>query len=82
MASAHAVQQTLLLVVDQLTAITSADSTTFAPGYPAPSPSRPPAYPTPTVSESGTLPAGVTFDSGTDVLSGTPATTDLGGAIR
>ena len=60
-------------------AITSADNTTFIAGSPDAFTVTATGSPVPTLSESGTLPSGVNFDASTGVLSGTPATTDLGG---
>ena len=60
-------------------AITSADNTTFVDGVPGSFTVTATGTPPPTLSESGTLPSGVSFDASTGVLSGTPATTDLGG---
>jgi autotransporter-associated beta strand protein len=70
-----AANRSFTLTVDQATAITSANQTTFvvlsagsftvtATGFPTPD----------TFSETGALPAGVTFNATTGVLSGTPTT--------
>ena len=71
--------QSFFLVVDQQAAITSADNTTFVDGSPGSFTVTAIGTPPPTLSELGALPSGVSFDASTGVLSGTPATTDLGG---
>jgi uncharacterized repeat protein (TIGR01451 family) len=65
--------QSFTLTVNQVTAITSANSATFLVGTAGSFTVTATGSPTPTLSESGTLPAGVNFNASTGVLSGTPA---------
>ncbi len=72
--------QTLTVVVGQAPAITSATSTSFAPGVAGSFTVTTTGYPAPALGETGSLPAGVTFvnnGNGTATLSGT---TTAGGA--
>ena len=64
--------QPFTLTVNDATAITSADTTTFTTGSAGSFTVTATGYPAPSFSESGTLPAGVSFNSTTGVLSGTP----------
>jgi hypothetical protein len=59
-------------------AITSAKSTTFAPGTSASFTVTATGVPTPALTESGTLPPTISFVPATGVLSGTPTTGDVG----
>ena len=72
-----AATQTFTLTVNQVPAITSATSQSFAIGIANTFTVTATGFPTPTLSESSTdmLPSGVTFDAATGVLSGTPAAT-------
>ena len=71
--------QDFTLTVDQMPAIMSADSATFAVGALGSVTVTATGSPAPTFSESGALPTGVTFNDTTGLLSGTPATnTDAG----
>jgi len=65
--------QSFTLTVDQSTAITSANNTTFLAGTAGSFTVTATGFPTPTLSESGALPSGVTFTPGTGALAGTPA---------
>ena len=64
--------QSFTLTVNQATAITSANATTFLAGALGSFAVTATGYPTPSLSESGTLPSGVTFNTTTGQLSGTP----------
>lgn len=64
--------QNFTLTVNQPSAITSANATTFKVGDPGSFTVTRTGFPAPTVSVSGTLPGGVTFDPATRVLAGTP----------
>ncbi|MFZ3264080.1 MAG: putative Ig domain-containing protein [Terriglobales bacterium] len=67
--------QTFTLTVNQVAAITSANSTSFTSGTPAAFTVTTTGYPVPSLSESGALPSGVTFvdnHNGTGTLGGTP----------
>jgi hypothetical protein len=66
--------QSFTLTVNQASAITSANSTTFTVGAAGSFTVTVAGSPTPTLSESGALPNGVTFNATTGVLSGTPGT--------
>ena len=61
------------ITVNQVPAITSANSATFTVGTAGSYTVTATGYPTPTFSETGSLPTGVTFNASTGVLSGTPA---------
>ena len=68
--------QSFTLTVDEPTAITSANTTTFIAGSPDTFTATANGYPTPSLSESGTLPGGVTFTdngNGTATLAGSPS---------
>jgi hypothetical protein len=65
--------QNFTLTVDQSSAITSANTTTFIVATAGSFTVTATGFPTPTLSEGGALPSGVTFNAGTGVLSGTPA---------
>jgi len=67
--------QSFTLTVDQVPAITSGNSTTFAVGTAGTFTVTATGSPVPTLAETGTLPGGVTFNSTTGVLSGTPTGT-------
>jgi hypothetical protein len=72
--------QALTVVVGQAPAITSATSTSFAPGVAGSFTVTTSGYPAPSLGETGTLPSGVTFTNngnGTATLAGT---TSAGGA--
>ncbi|MBN9619589.1 MAG: hypothetical protein J0H43_07640, partial [Actinobacteria bacterium] len=74
--TAGSVQQTLIIVVTQPPAITSAASTTFTTGTAGTFTVTTAGYPNAALSESGALPNGVTFTDngdGTATLAGTPA---------
>ncbi len=62
-----------MLAIDQSSAISSGNSTTFTTGAAGTFAVTATGFPAPTLSESGILPSGVTFNAGTGVLSGTPA---------
>jgi large repetitive protein len=62
-----------MLAIDQVSAISSGNSTTFTTGTTGTFAVTATGFPAPTLSESGMLPSGVTFNAGTGVLSGTPA---------
>ena len=67
--------QTFILTVNQVPAITSANSETFAIGVQSSFNVTATGFPTPTVSMEGTLPTGITFSGGTGgaALTGKPA---------
>ena len=68
--------QSFTLTVNQASAITSANSTTFTQGHAGSFSVTVTGFPVPSLSESGALPSGVTFvdnGNGTGTLSGTPA---------
>ena len=64
--------QSFTLTVNQVPAITSANSTTFAVGSAGTFTVTATGSPAPTFSETGALPTGVTLNGSTGVLSGTP----------
>ena len=64
--------QSFTLTVNQVPAITSANSSTFAVGAAGSFTVTATGSPKPVLSESGALPSGVTFAAATGVLSGTP----------
>ncbi len=65
--------QTFTLTVNELPAITSANTTTFTVGTAGTFTVTATGHPVPALSESGALPSGVTFNAAAGVLSGTPA---------
>jgi hypothetical protein len=73
--------QTLTVIVGQGPAITSAASTSFAPGVAGSFTVTTTGYPAPSLGESGALPSGLTFvnnGNGTATISGTPTGTGTG----
>jgi hypothetical protein len=62
-----------MLAIDQSSAISSGNSTTFTTGMAGTFAVTATGFPAPALSESGLLPSGVTFNAGTGILSGTPA---------
>jgi hypothetical protein len=72
---------TAVITVDQVPAITSANSATFVVGTPASFTVTTTGYPVSTIAESGALPASVTYHdngNGTATLSGTPTVNGAG----
>jgi large repetitive protein len=65
--------QSFTLTVDQVSAITSANTTTFTVNAAGTFTVLATGFPAPTLSETGALPSGVTFTPATGKLSGTPA---------
>lgn len=73
--------QSFTLTVDQASAITSGNSTTFTVGAAASFTVMTTGFPAPAITETGALPSGVTFTdngNGTGTLAGTPASGSLG----
>ena len=70
--------QSFIFTVDQASAITSPNHSSFTVGSSGSFTVTAPGFPNPMLTESGALPSGVTFNAGSGILSGAPAVNAVG----